>query len=228
MKKKTLLVFLVSFSFFLSLPSFAIDRETLWAKLNFLSSLAEIRETNLAARQNLGLVEEILFFSDMQRHNGPARDNALEILKECSENGQITKEHFFSVVLRLLNQITTIAHPTVLEDSKDHIKGVLTSFGISKFSLTNQFSAFPSLANSLSSGGFIKNQGILNSLNQKISNAQKSVEQKGVDAKSSAVNQIEAAINELNAQRGQGVTEDCYQILSGYCKNLITKIQKSN
>jgi len=228
MQKMKFFVFFTSFSFLFISLSFAIDRETLWTKLNFPSSLAEMREMDRVARQNLGMVEEILFFSDMQRDSSCARDNALQILKECSEKGLITKEHFFEIILRLYGQINTIAHPTRVEDSKNNIKGAMASYGRANLPLASNFSAFPSLTNSLSSAGFIKNQGILNSLNQKISNAKDILDKRGPDAKNTAIKKVQAAINELSAQRGNGVSEDGYQILSGYCQNLITKIQTTN
>ncbi len=223
MKKIKLLFLLVGFCIFTYSTSFAIDKETLWTKLTY----SQNAETEEIARQNLSLVEEIVFLSDMQRFNGGARDNGLQVLRRATITGLMTPTKYFGILLRLFNQATSVAHPTRVEDLKKMITGQLATFG-RNVPLTSNFTTFSVLANSLSSDGFVKNQGILNSLNQKISNAQQSFEKKGPNAKQTAVNQVEAAINELNAQSGKGITEDGCQILSGYCKNLITKIQATN
>lgn len=216
--------------FAISNTSFAIDRETLWSKLEFPGSApGGYIETIKLAKQNIGLVEEILFLSDMQRDNGPARFCSLSILRQACEEGLITQGHFFDVCVRLYGQINTIAHPKRLESSKNQIKGQLANFAVqANFPLSQQVSGFTSLSSSLFKAGLIKNQGLLNSLNQKIENAQKGLEKKSPAAKASATNQVQAAINELSAQRGQGVTEDAYLILSVYCQNIINKIQNTN
>lgn len=230
MKCSAKVFFAFAVIFVASWPSFAIDRETLWSKLEFPgSSPGGYIETVKIAKQNLGLVEEILFLSDMQRDNGPARFCSLSILRQACEEGLITQEHFFDVCLRLYGQINSIAHPKRLESSKNQIKGQLANFAEqAHFPLSQQVSGFSSLSSSLFAANLIKNQGLLTSLNQKIANAQKGLEKKNSAAKSSAVNQVQAAINELNAQRGKGIAEDGYLILSVYCQNLINKIQNIN
>ncbi|MEK7801233.1 MAG: hypothetical protein AAB276_02155 [Pseudomonadota bacterium] len=229
--KKTLPLFLIALFLFLSSNvSLAIDKENLRRMFNYPSS-NDFPTREAAARQNIGLLEEIVFISDMQGDNWCAREGILMVLRHYAEVGAIyTKEKYFDILLRLYNQAAAVAHPKRLENTKNMIKGQLSSFGLvsSTKPLSFSFSAFPSLANSMSTAGFIKNQGILNSLNQKISNAKDILDKKGADAKTTAINKVQAAINELDAQRGKHITEDGYQILSGYCKNLITKIQSTN
>jgi hypothetical protein len=229
MKKISKFLFAVVLIMVASSSSYGIDRETLWSRLEFSGSNSQHNETIKIAKQNLGLVEEILFLSDMQKYNGPARFNSLVVLRESCEEGLITQEHFFDVCLRLYGQINTIANPKRLESSKNQIKGQLANFAEqAHVPLPQQVSGFSSLSSSLFKASLIRNQGLLNSLNQKIANAQKSLEKRNPAAKSSAVNQIQATINELNAQRGNGIAEDAYLILSAYCRNLINKIQNSN
>jgi hypothetical protein len=96
------------------------------------------------------------------------------------------------------------------------------------FPISKQFSGFSTLLNSMATAGLIRNSGIINSLNQKIDNARKSLEKKNNNAKKTSINHIEAAVHELNAQRGNQITEDAHKILTQYCQNLITKIQNTN
>jgi len=226
--KLAFIIFLLGFSL---LPrfSFAIDRETLWSKLNFPGPLNQFLETKRIAMQNPGLVEEILFRSDMSGDTSCARENAIQILKSCGEKGIISQVHFFDLCLQLYNRIDSVAHPKRVADSKNDISAALANFaGAENFSLSQQFSGLVSSLNSLSAAGLVKNQGILNGLSQKISNAQKSAETKSPNGKATAVNQLEATLQELGAQKGKGITEDCHKILSRYCQSLITKIQKGN
>lgn len=210
-----------------SSTAFAIDAHTLWTKLNFPDP--NFMATRQLALQNPNLLEEIIFYSDMNGDTSGARANSLELLNECAEKGVITKSHYFDVILRLYNQIGSIAHPSRLARSKGHIMGVLSCFcNESNYPISQQFTGFPALMNSMSTAGLIRNNGIINSLNQKIDNAKKSLEKKNNNAKKTAINHIEAAINELNAQRGNQITEDAHKILTQYCQNLITKIQKTN
>jgi hypothetical protein len=206
---------------------YAIDAHTLWSKLNFPDP--NFMQTRQLALQNPSLLEEILFYSDMQQFSGPARANSLELLDECADTGRITQAHFFDLTLRLYNQIGSIAHPSRLNSSKSHIKGVLACFGNKpNYPISQQFTGFSTLMNSMSTAGLIRNNGIINSLNKKIENAKKSLEKKNNNAKKTAINHIEAAVHELNAQRGNQITEDAHKILTQYCQNLITKIQNSN
>ena len=210
-----------------SSTAFAIDAHTLWTKLNFPDP--NFMQTRQLALQNPNLLEEIIFYSDMNGDTSGARANSLELLDECADTGRITQAHFFDLTLRLYNQIGSIAHPSRLNSSKNHIKGVLACFGNKpNYPISQQFTGFSTLMNSMSTAGLIRNNGIINSLNQKIDNAKKSLEKKNNNAKKTAINHIEAAINELNAQRGNQITEDAHKILTQYCQNLITKIQKTN
>lgn len=229
--KKTLPLFLIAlFLFISSNSSLAIDKENLRRMFNYPSS-NDFQTREAAARQNIGILEEIVFVSDMQGDNSCAREGILMVLRHYAEGGVIyTQEKYFAILLRLYNQVASVVHPKRLENEKNMIKGQLSSFGLvsSTKPLSFSFSTFPSLVNSLLSAGFIKNQGIQNSLNQKISNAKDLLDKRSPDAKTTAVNKVQAAIQELDAQRGKGVSEDGYQILSACCKNLITKIQSAN
>lgn len=228
--KNNLLCVLVLLAFTLSNPIWGIDKATLRNKFNH-PSFNSFQEREAAARQNIGMIEEIVFFSDMVDDNSCARENILALLRYYAEGGTIyTKEKYFDILLRLYNQVTTVVHPIHLEDTKNLIKGQLSSFGLvsSKSPLSFSFSAFPALTNSMMAAGFIKNQGLQNSLTQKVANAKETMEKRGPDSKNTAVNKVQAALNELDAQRGKGISEDGYQILSACCKNLITKIQSSN
>lgn len=222
------------FSFFLCVtllnPSWAMDRESLRKLMNYPIGNAGLAKMQSAAMQNLNLVEEIIFFSDFTENNETARDNGLSILSGSADVGVYPKERYFNTFLRLYSQAASIVRPSRLERLKRMIIASLASFGMvdSSSPFSSNFSNFPTLVNSMASAGLIKNQGILNSLAQKLSNAKDILDKKGPNAKTTAINKIQAAVNELDAQRGNGVSEDGYQILSGYCKNLISKLQATN
>lgn len=217
----------VVISILCSSNAFAIDAHTLWTKLNFPDP--NFMQTRRLALQNPNLLENIVFYSDMNGDTSGARFNCLQLLKECGEKGIITPAHFFDISFRLYNQMASIAHPSRLNDSKNYVKGAVASFlSQEAFPIAQQFTGFSTLMNSMSTAGLIRNNGIINSLNQKIDNAKKSLEKKNNNAKKTAINHIEAAINELNAQRGNQISEDAHKILSQYCQNLISKIQKTN
>ena len=94
-----------------SLPAFSIDLETLRAKVNHINSQSDFLETERLVTQNLSLAEQILFLRDSSsQNNSGARSNTIEILKNCAETGKISSIHYFEVILRLYNQITSIAH----------------------------------------------------------------------------------------------------------------------
>ncbi len=233
MKKLNLAVLVLVYAISSLSPVYAIDMETLRSKLNYACTIADIKEADKLAVQNMAMTEQVLFQVDSpHRNNSGARANIIQILKACAETGIITQSHFFDLLLSLYNQIpsitlsTTISQPKAVEMGKAHIRGAVVSLG-SDAPLASNFSTFPIMANSLTTAGFIKNRGILNSLTQKVSNAKDLLEKKGADAKNTAINKIQAAASELDAQRGKGVSEDGFQILSGYCKNLITKIQNT-
>ncbi len=224
MKKIWLLSILIVFVFLSSIPLFAIDRETLWSKLTYSNSPKEL---DAIALQNLSLVEEILFLSDFQRYNDSARLNAMQILEIAVWKGQLSKEKYFDIMLRFLNQIPSLVNPKVLQDTKGITIGHLESFSRGE-TLSATFVTFSLLGNSMLNARQIKTGGILNSLAQKVSNAKEILDKRGPDAKNTATNKIQAAISECEAQRGKNITPDGADIISGYLKSLVTKIQTTN
>lgn len=223
MKQIKLFCFLVSFVVVSLCPSFAIDREALWAKLTYYPTA---KETQAIALQNLGLVEEILFLSDFQRFNRAARFNGLQVLEVGAWSGKLSKEKYFDILLRFSHQIPTIVQPSYVEDTRNIIWAKAASYGRTE-TVPSIFELFPILSGSMAKSGDIKNNGLLNSLNQKMANAKKNYEKASSDKKNSSINLVQATINELNAQRGLGITEDGFQMLSRYCQNLIAQIQNT-
>lgn len=216
---------LIMFGVCLSCAVYAIDMETLRNKLNYCSSVEKFKEAEKIARQNISLIDEVIFFSDLTSYNGTARGNAIEILQNCAEDGLISQQRYFDTLLRLLANINNVVNPKRLEMEKGFVKGHVASFGDERPAAV-QYAGFSPMLNSLLSAGLIKNHGIMNSLSQKVEGAKAALDKGGQNAKDTAVNRIQAAINELDAQRGKHVTEDGYQIISGYCNLLIRRIQK--
>lgn len=209
-------------------PCSAIDKNILWAHLTFSDTPESTKEAFNLAYSNLDLVEEILFIPDSEKDNVVARSNSLLVLRNSSLAGLISSEKYFSITLRLLSQIAMIAHPSRAEAERRIIKFQLSSYASNEaIPLKTKFLAFPTLITSIFSNGLIKNRGILNSLTQKIGNAYEVIDKNGVSSGNVAINIIESAINECEALRGKGISEDGYQIISEFCKALIAGIPNS-
>ena len=71
----------------------------------------------------------------------------------------------------------------------------------------------------------IKNNGLKNSLAKKYENSLKSLKKGN---KTPAINQLEAAKNEINAQSGKGIDTTAANILIRYTDNLIAHINSTN
>lgn len=78
-----------------------------------------------------------------------------------------------------------------------------------------------SLKDSMSGYGWITNQGIINSLNVKLNAAKESIA-KGNNK--TASNQLNAFINELEAQKGKQVNENAWALLKANAEFLINKL----
>jgi len=78
-----------------------------------------------------------------------------------------------------------------------------------------------SLKDSMPSFGWVTNQGIITSLNVKLSAANESIA-KGHNK--AAVNQLNAFINELDAQKGKQVNENAWALLKANAEFLISKL----
>ena len=71
--------------------------------------------------------------------------------------------------------------------------------------------------------GWIDNQGVVNSLDAKLDNAKKQLER---DNKTAAINQLEAFVNEVEAQKDKHLSNEAYALLKFNAEYLIKKLSE--
>ena len=213
---------------------YSADSETLWRALTFSDTPDSAQEAQQLAYANPNILEEVLFISDSNRDNSVARESSLILLEKCSLKGIITKERYFNNAFRLLAQIDNYVNPQRISSEKKLITTLLANYGFNQFkqifeiNLFDNFSSLLSFLNTMFSNGLIKNNGILNSLKSKISNAKDLLEKKTENVKIPAINKIEAAISEAEAQKGNHLTAEATTMFVTYCQNLITQIKNTS
>lgn len=180
-------------------------------------------ETHVIAHPELA--KEMIFFQRSVLWENAAKAHAYNCLEVSSYKGLISTEEFFDIGCKLMTNYDLYHSPEYKADVLSSYMTAIANYGYPSYPLLKQVADLISLTNSMLKTGMIKNQGLLNSLTVKISNAKEIIDKKIPNFKDTAVNILQAVVNELNAQRGKGVSEDGYQILSRFCENLIAKIQ---
>lgn len=221
-------VMIIFITFFFPSQSFAvsIDEESLWSRLEFSGSIAQHMESIKIAKQNLSLVEKILFYSDMKRFNGPARFNCLTVLREACEDGLISVDHFFKITFRLYKEIEQISNPKKLKESRNDIFAAWANlYDHPRFPIKKQTSGFSILLSFLSSSGLINDQTFVSWLQNEIATISNSLNENQTEPnKKNAASQISNLISELERKRGTSLSEDTFKILNLYLKNLVENI----
>ncbi len=92
-------------------------------------------------------------------------------------------------------------------------------------SLDENYSNADLIITQMKENDLIKNNGLKNSLAKKYENSLKSLKKGN---KTPAINQLEAAKNEINAQSGKGIDTTAANILIRYTDNLIAHINSTN
>lgn len=233
--RKINILFLISLMFFLFINSvYAIDKESLWSLLTFADTPDLTLNAQIIAIENPSILEEILFISDNEKDNSIAREQSLILLTGCSLNGKISKESFYNDVFRLLSQASSFIHSSRIENEKKLITTILGNYAFdqihktSLLSIPENFSCLLLILDSMSLNGLINNDGTLKSLKSKISNAKELLEKKTPNGKTAAINKIEAAINEAEAQKGNHLTTEAAMMFVTYCQNLIALIKATS
>ena len=99
--------------------------------------------------------------------------------------------------------------------------GTVGPVAVSDTSLGGLIDRLISLKDSMPGYGWITNQGIINSLNVKLNSAKQSILKGNNKA---AQNQLNAFINELDAQKGKQVNENAWVLLKANAEYLISKL----
>jgi hypothetical protein len=231
---KNMLVLFVLMSFFLA-PAFCqtITKDYLRNMLTHSDSPESIEEARSLAIANPQILESIIFTPKEDLDNSIARHNSLVYLCECAQTGKITADYFFDISLRLIKNISQYSFPEQVDEELLAFRGIVFSYGfdpIRKVVYVNIFSNFKAFLTALEKMvqyNQISNLGIYNSLKTKITKAKEVLEKQRERGKKPAINKINAAINEAEAQRGKHLTENGFQIFVGYCKNLTEQIKNT-
>jgi len=235
---RTKFISILSFFFFFVVQQISAQpslspREMLRWKITMSDDLTSMNEARNEALANPVLLEEIVFLKKDETgnlSNRYARPNAMNYLEECSKSGQITPEHFFDIVFRLLKDLPTYALPSDLEEESKAYRQQVTTYGFNPISKKTSVDLFGNLQALLASldamfkYGQISNQGTLRSLKAKILSAKDFLEKEKANGKNPATNKLNATINEANAQKGKHIVEYGAEIIIGYCKGLIAQI----
>lgn len=233
MNKHFLIFFIALFLVFSTITSFAqntVTKERLLQMFRFSDDDKSWDKAAQVALDNPNILMQIIFIPKEERDNFNGRHNALMFLKICSYQNKIPKEQYLDAAFKVLKNIEQYAYPYSMETEKFTIQGEIAHYGLDNpnIAISENFLTLYSILKTAYANDLIKNQGVINSLNKKLENAQKSLQKNNKNSQKTAINQIEAAINELDAQRGNHITEDAHKILTQYCQNLITKIQNTN
>lgn len=99
---------------------------------------------------------------------------------------------------------------------------LLTQIPTEEISISEMFNMLITHITDCYEKGWIDNKGINNSLNKKVENVKNNYEKGKTNT---ALNGLKAFQNELNAQRGKHISEECYQLLFEYSGSLIERLQ---
>ena len=157
---------------------------------------------------------------------------AIVLLDRGRINGLISNERFLSIMLNQIKDIQLYVNGRAIESELNHINFLISFMNYSY--LPNQgalclldvnYSNAELIITKMKEHDLIKNNGIKNSLAKKYENSLKSLKKGN---KTSAINILEAAKNEINAQSGKGIDPTAANILIRYTDNLIAHINSTN
>lgn len=226
-------VILFIFVFLIPTSLFALDKDTLWSAITFADNPASTKEATALALANPDILKEVLFISDFEKDNSVARGNAIIILLSCSVNNTVSREQFFKSVFSLLSRIEDYVHPSRLIGEKAKISMILGNYGFDTankrfyLSLEVAFSSLLTEISSMQEQGLIKSYDLAKNLKTKIESAKRSYLKKSLRGVKASITQVETALAELSAQTGRNISEEALQILTKFCKNILTALNSS-
>ena len=226
MKSFKLIIIIILFCF-VSCCTYAITQEKL---IDYLAGAHDIDTSNYAtqlAMENLEMLPNILIIPS---GHPIARHNALAILSEARYAKMFSNDRFLSIMLNQIKNIRLYTSDDEVEFELKYIDSLISLMSYipwqgSVCSLDENYSNADLIITQMKEHDLIKNNGIKNSLAKKYENSLKSLKKGN---KTPAINQLEAAKNEINAQSGKGIDTTAANILIRYTDNLIAHINSTN
>ena len=159
-----------------------------------------------------------------------ARHNAMSILNTARYVKAFPNERFLSIMLNQIKNIRLYTSEDEIEFELNYIDSLISFMSYIPWqgatcSLDENYSNADLIITQMKEHDLIKNNGIKNSLAKKYENSLKSLKKGN---KTSAINQLEAAKNEINTQSGKGIDTTAASILIRYTDNLIAHINSTN
>ena len=230
MKKIKIFIFYVCFFNIYINACFAITQERLIDYLAGTHDLKTLEHTMSVGLENWNMLPDVLI---MPSGHSTARLNAMAILNEARRKGFISNERFISIMINQLknNRLYTSNNEIVIETELNRIDYLISCMNYRKWeggaltTLDVNYADAELIADKMKEYDLIKNNGIKNSLAKKYENSLKSLKKGN---KTPAINQLEAAKNEINAQSGKGIDTTAANILIRYTDNLIAHINSTN
>ncbi len=237
MKSFKLITIIILFCF-VSCCTYAITQEKL---IDYLAGAHDIDTCNYAtqlAMENLEMLPNILIIPS---GHPIARHNALAILSEARYAKMFSNDRFLSIMLNQIKNIRLYTSDDEVEFELKYIDSLISLMSYipwqgSVCSLDENYSNANLIITKMKENDLIKNNGLKNSLAKKYENLKNSLAKKYENSlkslkkgnKTPAINQLEAAKNEINAQSGKGIDTTAANILIRYTDNLIAHINSTN
>ena len=207
--------------------SYAITQDILIGYLSSVHSIDTVNYSRQLAMEHLEMLPNILIIPS---GHPIARHNALAILSEARYAKKFSNARFLSI---MLNQIKNIRLYTSDDEVEFELKLIDSLISFMSYipwhgsvcSLDENYSNANLIITQMKENDLIKNNGIKNSLAKKFENSLKSFKKGN---KTPAINILEAAKNEINAQSGKGIDTTAANILIRYTDNLIAHINSTN
>ncbi|MBQ3644655.1 MAG: hypothetical protein II961_08675 [Candidatus Riflebacteria bacterium] len=230
MKNFKLFIFYVSFFNIYVSACFAITQERLIDYLAGAHDLKTVEHSISIGLENWNMLPDILI---MPSGHSTARLNAMRILNEARRKGFISNERFISIMINQLknNRLYTSNNEIVIQTEVNRIDFLVSCMNYREWeggaltTLDVNYTDAGLIVNKMKEYDLIKNNGLKNSLAKKYENSLKSLKKGN---KTPAINILEAAKNEINAQSGKGIDTTAASILIRYTDNLIAHINSTN
>ena len=226
MKNNIILIIFLILSLFTNV-CYAFSQEKIIRLLSSADDEQSAKYTLQIGFDNLEMLPNILLLKNC---NPLARDNSIIILTNATYKKLFSKERYMSIMLNQIKNIHLYTAPSEMELDRIFISNVVSYFSYrldqgALCSLDENYSNADLIITQMKEHDLIKNNGIKNSLAKKYENSLKSLKKGN---KTPAINQLEAAKNEINAQSGKGIDTTAANILIRYTDNLIAHINSTN
>lgn len=196
---------------------FAISQEELIDKLISTDDHYTTTNSIQIGLNNLNMISEILL---MPTGHPLARSASLSILGKAFLDGLLPKEQLIGILINQIKNIQLYSSHYYINLEKARISNMLSYLSYCPEaniigSIEEDYGGADLIITKMKENDLIKNNGIKNSLTKKYQNSLKSLKKGN---KTPAINQLEAAKNEINAQSGKGIDTTAANILIRYTR----------